>query len=160
MRILINTTTTVALLALSTLAFAHGEHAGHGTPTPTAYGEPGDPAKPAREVIVIMKEVDGRMLFVPNVVSVAAGEQVRFRLRNEGVLAHEFLLGTPAEIEEHADLMKVMPDMVHEDPNSKRVEASVSADLLWRFTKVGEFDFACLIPGHREAGMIGKVVVR
>jgi uncharacterized cupredoxin-like copper-binding protein len=32
--------------------------------------------------------------------------------------------------------------------------------LVWRFTKSGEFEFACLIPGHRESGMIGKVVVK
>lgn len=151
----------VALIAATTLALAHGEH-GHGShgSHAAAYGEPGDPAKPARDVVVVMKEADGRMLFEPSVVNVKAGEQIRFKLRNEGVLDHEFLLGTSAEIEEHADLMKAMPEMAHDDPNAKRLGAKASGDLVWKFTQAGEFDFACLIPGHREAGMTGKIVVK
>ena len=34
-----------------------------------------------------------------------------------------------------------------------------SSELLWKFTKTGEFYFACLVPGHFEAGMHGKIVV-
>ncbi len=155
------TSALVAPLAGTSLAFAHGEHGhdsrgGHAA----AYGEPGDPAKPSRDVVVVMKEADGRMLFEPSVVSVRTGEQIRFKLRNDGLLDHEFLLGTAAEIEEHADLMQAMPDMAHDDPNAKRLTTKASGDLVWRFTTPGEFDFACLIPGHREAGMTGKIFVK
>jgi len=149
------------LVASATLALAHGphDHAGHAH-GPAAYGEPGDAGKPAREVVVVMKEADGKMLFEPSVITVAAGEQIRFRFDNVGELDHEFLLGTAAEIEEHADMMKAMPDMKHEDANSRQVKAKAKGDLVWKFTTAGEFDFACLIPGHREAGMTGKIVVK
>jgi uncharacterized cupredoxin-like copper-binding protein len=147
------------MLGGASLAFAHGEH-DHGSHAAAAYGAPGDPAKPAREIVIVMQEADGRMLFAPSMVTVRRGEQIRFRLKNEGLLDHEFLLGTAAEIEEHADLMKAMPDMTHEDPNAKRVATKASGDLVWHFTTPGEFEFACLIPGHREAGMTGKIVVQ
>lgn len=142
-------------------AWAHGPH-DHGAreAAASAYGEPGDPAKPFREVTVVMAEADGRMLFVPNTLEVRKGEQVRFKFRNDGALEHEFILGTQAELDEHADLMQAMPDMKHEDPNSLRLAPKASGDLLWRFTAAGEFPFACLIPGHREAGMAGTIVVR
>ena len=97
---------------------------------------------------------------VAQVIPIARGEQVRFRLRNEGALEHEFLLGTAAEIDEHADLMKAMPDIAHNEPNARRVKPKVSGDLVWRFTTAGTFEFACLIPGHREGGMAGKILVK
>jgi uncharacterized cupredoxin-like copper-binding protein len=50
--------------------------------------------------------------------------------------------------------------MEHDDPNGKTLQPSAKAELLWRFSKRGEFEFACLIPGHREAGMTGKVIVK
>lgn len=143
------------------LALAHGDHShGKQEPKATAYGEPGDPAKPARDVIVVMSEGDGKMLFTPAAIEVKKGEQIRFKFRNEGALEHEFIIGTQAELDEHADLMKAMPDMAHHESNALHVEPKASGDLLWRFTSAGEFPFACLIAGHREAGMFGKVVVR
>jgi uncharacterized cupredoxin-like copper-binding protein len=33
-------------------------------------------------------------------------------------------------------------------------------EIVWRFAKPGEFEFACLIPGHRDAGMFGTVDVK
>jgi uncharacterized cupredoxin-like copper-binding protein len=56
--------------------------------------------------------------------------------------------------------MKKYPEMEHDDPNAKRVAPNKAGELLWRFTKRGEFEFACLIPGHREAGMHGKIIVK
>ena len=46
------------------------------------------------------------------------------------------------------------------DPNGKRVEPNKSAEILWRFTKAGTFEFACLIPGHYETGMKGTVIAK
>ena len=149
----------LALLAGSP-ASAHGP-AGHGDHKPeAAYGVPGDPANPSRDVVVRMKEADGRMLFEPSRIEVRTGEQIKFRLENVGELDHEFLVGTAQEIEEHADMMKAMPDMKHDDANAKQVAAKKQGELVWHFTKTGEFDFACLIPGHLEAGMKGKIIVK
>jgi uncharacterized cupredoxin-like copper-binding protein len=123
-------------------------------------GEPGDPKKPSRTVKVTMLEDGKKMLFEPDVLEVRQGEQIRFVIFNEGTWNHEFMLATEAENRKHAELMKKFPDMEHDDPNAKRLPPFASGELLWKFTKRGEFEYACLIPGHLEAGMHGKVVVK
>jgi uncharacterized cupredoxin-like copper-binding protein len=134
-------------------AFAHeGEH--------FSAGEPGNPKKPARTITVVMREDEGKMQFVPERVDVKKGDQVRFIIQNKGVLKHEFTLASVEDNNKHAELMKKYPDMEHDDPNAKSVDPDKSAEILWRFTKTGTFEFACLIPGHREAGMHGTVTVK
>lgn len=148
-----------ALLLVATPVVAH-DPAEHGSDHASAAGSPGDPNAPARTIEIYMREVDGKMLFAPQLVEVSVGEQVRFRLMNEGELEHEFVLGTPEEIKEHAGMMQAMPDMKHDEPNAKRLQPKASGDIVWKFTSAGAFEFACLISGHREAGMVGKVIVR
>jgi len=132
---------------------------GHGN-SGFAAGEPGNPKKPARTVVITMREGDGTMIFNHNHVEVRRGEQIRFVLQNTGELDHEFVLATTKENDKHAELMKKQPEMEHDDPNAKRVAPKKAGELVWRFTKAGIYEFACLIPGHREAGMHGKVVVK
>ena len=159
----IRTVFLLAVLFVSGPVLAHGpeEHEGHGGhKAVAAFGEPGDPSAPARTIEVSMREGDGKMLFEPDVVTVAKGEQVRFHLKNDGELDHEFFLGTPEEIDEHADMMKAMPDMKHDDPFAQRFSPKASGSIVVRFTASGEFEFACLIPGHLEAGMKGKIIVK
>jgi uncharacterized cupredoxin-like copper-binding protein len=131
--------------------------AGH---THFSAGVPGNPKKPARVIEVVMKEGDGKMEYVPSRVEVKRGEQIRFVLKNAGELAHEFTLATTAENLKHAEEMKKNPEMEHDDPNSKTLQPKGSHEILWRFTKRGTFEYGCLIPGHREAGMTGTVVVK
>jgi uncharacterized cupredoxin-like copper-binding protein len=123
-------------------------------------GEPGDPKKPARVVRVVMREGDGKMMFVPNRLEIRRGEQIRFVLTNLGALEHEFVLATKEENRKHAEEMRKNPDMEHDDPNAARVKAGQSGAIVWRFTKSGTFEFGCLIPGHYEAGMFGVIVVK
>jgi uncharacterized cupredoxin-like copper-binding protein len=149
-----------AALALSTAAFAGPGGAGHGHGDETAYGKPGDPKKKARIVQVSMTEHDGKMLFIPDRIEVRRGEQVRFQLRNKGELDHELVVATLEENLKHAIEMQKNPDMEHDDPNAKRLAPKKNGEILWQFTKAGEFDFSCLIPGHREAGMTGKIIVK
>jgi uncharacterized cupredoxin-like copper-binding protein len=152
----------VALLAAVAVApTAHGDGAhSHGHAPTFSAGEPGDPKKPARTVQITMREADGKMLFAPERIDVRKGEQVRFVLRNIGVLDHEFVLATRAENLKHAEAMMKNPEMEHDEPNGREVEPGKIGEIVWRFTKAGEFEFACLIPGHREAGMLGKIVVK
>ena len=79
--------------------------------------------------------------------------------RNQGQVKHEFVLGTPAELKKHAALMAKFPQMEHDDPNAVSVEPGKTAEFAWTFAKKGSFDFACLVPGHFEAGMRGKIIV-
>jgi len=123
-------------------------------------GEPGDPKKPARIVKISMLEEGKKMLFEPAVVEVQRGEQIRFVITNNGTWDHEFMLATKADNRKHAAVMKKFPEMEHDDPNAKRLAPFNNSELVWRFTKRGEFEYACLIPGHLEAGMRGKVLVK
>jgi uncharacterized cupredoxin-like copper-binding protein len=123
-------------------------------------GEPGDPRKPARTVEIIMKEEYGAMAYVPNRIEVKHNEQIRFVLKNVDNQTHEFLLASAADNLKHAALMKKFPEMEHDDPNGKTLKPNGTSEILWRFSKRGTFEFACLIPGHREAGMIGTVIVK
>jgi uncharacterized cupredoxin-like copper-binding protein len=145
--------TVAAFASLERTAFAHD--VAH-----FSAGEPGDPKKPSRAVLITMKEGDGKMLFVPDRIEVRRNEQVRFILTNVGFLDHEFILATVEENLKHAEEMKKNPDMEHDDPNGKRVAPKKETEIVWRFTKRGTFEYGCLIPGHREAGMTGIIVVK
>lgn len=131
-------------------AFAHEKHGGYSA------GEPGNPGTPAREIVVTLNEMD----YSPAVIQVKRGEQIRFVLRNVGTEAHEFLLATTAENLKHGEAMKKNPDMEHDEPNGLRLAPKKSGEILWKFSKAGTFEYSCLIPTHREFGMIGKVVVK
>jgi uncharacterized cupredoxin-like copper-binding protein len=138
---------------------SHGNHA-HGPQVTFSAGEPGNPKQRSRDVEITMRESDGKMVFVPNRLEVRRNEQVRFVLKNDGVLDHEFMLATVEENAKHAELMQKHPEMSHDDHNGRRLKANGNGEILWRFTKRGEFEFACLLPGHYPAGMFGKIVVK
>ena len=125
-----------------------------------AAGQPGDAKKPFRVVEIGMTDGPGTMTYAPNRIEVRKGEQIKFVLKNTGYLAHEFLLDSFANNAKHKIEMQKNPEMEHDDPNGKRVEPNKSAEILWRFTKAGTYEFACLIPGHYETGMKGTIVVK
>jgi uncharacterized cupredoxin-like copper-binding protein len=147
-------------LALAAPALAQGGH-GHHSHRTFAAGSPGDPSKASRTIEITMKEAEGgKMLYEPARLEVKRGEQIRFVLKNVGQVDHEFMLDSVANNAKHKIQMEKNPDMEHDDPNGKRLSPKESVDLVWRFNKAGAFEFACLIPGHYEAGMRGTVVVK
>jgi uncharacterized cupredoxin-like copper-binding protein len=149
-----------AALALAAVpAFAGPGAPGHSHETFSS-GEPGNPKKPARIVMVSMQEGPGTMKYAPDRIEVKRGEQIRFVLSNTGELDHEFVLATTEENLKHAEEMKKNPDMEHDDPNAKRIAPKKKNEIIWKFTKAGTFEYGCLIPGHREAGMIGTIIVK
>jgi uncharacterized cupredoxin-like copper-binding protein len=119
-------------------------------------GKPGDPQKITRTIEV---EMNDAMRFRPASIKVKRGETIRFLVRNTGKVKHEMVLGTIKELKKHAELMRKFPEMEHADPNQVVVEPGKTGELIWQFTRAGTFDFACLQPGHFEAGMVGKVRV-
>ena len=125
-----------------------------------AYGEPGNPAKKFRVVKVVMTDTNGAMHYSPDHVDISKGEQIKFVVHNEGAIDHEFVLGRVEDNKEHAAMMAAMPDMKHDEPNAISLAAGKSASLLWQFGVTGRFEFACLLPGHYEAGMHGEAVVK
>ena len=131
-------------------ATAHEHH-----PTYSA-GEPGDPTKPSREIVVEMTEMD----YSPSRIEVKEGEQIKFIVRNVGTEDHEFLLASTRDNLKHAAAMRKHPRMAHDEPNGLRLARKQSGEIIWKFTRAGTFEYSCLIPDHREYGMIGKVVVK
>jgi uncharacterized cupredoxin-like copper-binding protein len=122
-----------------------------------AFGREGDPRKVKRVIKVDMSDA---MRFFPSEIRVKRGDTVRFALRNSGQVPHEMVLGTMDDLKKHAQLMKKNVDMDHDEPHAARVEAGETGRVVWQFTKPGEFYYACLVPGHFDAGMIGTIVVR
>lgn len=153
------------LLIGSAPAWAHGEneHGGHAAPVtahamaPTAFGQAGDAAKVTRTVRIEMTDA---MRFTPAKLNVKPGETVRFVLHNDGQILHEMVLGDAAALKQHAAMMLKDPEMAHGDPSMVHVQPGATGELVWQFTKAGSFEFACLQPGHFEAGMVGQVEVR
>src|SRR5258708_20892265 len=139
---------------------AEGEHGGHAHDDTFSSGEPGKAKKPARLVPGTMTEADGKMLFTPSGIAIKKDEQVKFMLRNSGELDHEFVLASTGENLKHAEAMQKNPDMEHDDMNAKRLAPKQTGEMVWKFSNAGEFEYSCLIPGHREAGMIGTVIVK
>lgn len=159
-------TTARAIAAIGAVLFFGGAAlAGPGAPghTHDSYGagEPGDAKKPARIVPVRMTESeDGKMLYFPPKLEVKSGDQIRFKITNAGKTDHEFMLDTPEHNATHKAAMEKHPNMVHDDPNGVTIEPGKGAEIVWKFSKAGTYEYACLIPGHYEAGMHAAVTVR
>lgn len=155
----------IALLffaGMSSPAFAGAEHDHDHQPGKkqsahaSASGTPGDPAKVSRTIAV---DMDDTMRFAPARIAVKRGETVRFLVKNSGKLKHEMVLGPMKELKKHAALMRKFPEMEHDDPNQVEVDPGKAGEIVWRFSRSGNVDFACLQPGHFEAGMVGKITV-
>lgn len=151
-----------AFLGAPLFAAAHGTESPHAAaahasaPEQQPFGRAGDPGKVDRTIAVAM---DDRMRYEPSEIRVRQGETVRLIATNKGQVLHEIVIGTMDELKEHAALMRKFPEMEHDEPNMAHVKPGAHEDLVWQFNKPGEFYFACLVPGHFEAGMVGKIIV-
>jgi uncharacterized cupredoxin-like copper-binding protein len=155
-----------SIIALATgAAWSHGDsHENKAAAKPAqvsaeqhAFGRAGDPKKTVRTIQVGM---DDTMHFTPGDLVLKRGETVKFAVRNDGKIMHEMVIGTMKELKEHAELMRKFPNMEHEEPYMAHVAPGKQDELVWQFTRAGEFYYACLIPGHMEAGMVAKITVK
>jgi uncharacterized cupredoxin-like copper-binding protein len=133
-----------ALVLIPIAAYAHG------------IGNPGNPHKVLRTIKVVMSD---DMKFTPAKLDVKRGDTIRFVVRNAGLVKHEMVLGSMDDLKQHAELMLKFPGMEHAEPNMVTVAPGKTGELVWKFTKAGTVGFACLEPGHFEAGMTGAVSV-
>lgn len=154
------------LLTITMLATLPHAVWAHGEAKPTArkisteekpFGREGDPQKAVRTVHV---DLSDSMRFTPAQLTIKTGETVRFTVKNSGRIMHEMVLGTMQALKEHAVLMQKFPNMEHDEPYMAHVKPGRTEEMVWLFNKPGEFYYACLVPGHLEAGMIGKVFVK
>lgn len=152
--------------------------------SPGSHAEIGQPAAAASATRTVNIEMTD-LAFSPKTLEVKAGETVRFVLINKGQLLHEFNLGDAAMHAEHQkEMLKMqqsgamtttgmdhagmdhgamgqgsmpMAGMTHDDPNSVLVEPGKTAELTWTFSGTRDLEFACNVPGHYQAGMVGTL---
>jgi len=182
--------TVASLCVLSFLpasAFAHGgghkkkavSKPDHVNAEENAFGSAGDPKQAGRAIRIGMDDgmhfvvtasarpdrttdvrTGGGAQFPPGDIVVKRGETIRFVVRNDGKAMHEMVIGTMAQLKEHAELMRKFPGMEHDEPYMAHVAPGEEGEIVWKFTRAGEFHYACLVPGHLEAGMIAKIIVQ
>ena len=146
----------LAMITAASGAFAAGSHSsghGHGD---DAIGKPGVAAKVTRTVQIDMTD---NMRFNASAVTAKQGETIRFVIKNSGNIKHEMVLGTEKDLKDHYEQMKKNPEMEHAEPNMVTLAPGKTGEIIWQFTKAGKVDFACLQPGHYEAGMKGLINV-
>jgi uncharacterized cupredoxin-like copper-binding protein len=139
-----------AIACASTFAIAHAQ-------TQTAFGIAGDPKKATKTVTL---EMSDDMRFTPAALTVAKDDTVRFVLVNKGATMHEMVLGTREDLAKHAAMMRQSPHMHHHDAWMTHVAPGSTGEIVWRFNRAGSFAYACLVPGHFEAGMAGTIAVK
>ena len=143
-------------------AFASGDHdGGHGKamefdPVANEFGNYKPKMHVTRTIKIVMSD---KMRFSPDMIKVKKGDVIKFVHTNPGELMHEFVLGTPELLIKHAEMMRKFPGMEHSEPYMTHVAPGKTGEIVWEFSKSGEFAFGCLIPGHFDAGMKGSVIV-
>ncbi len=117
----------------------------------------------ARTVEIVMSE----FAFAPSTVEVSAGETIRFLVKNEGVVPHEFRLSNDHRIEEHLAAGHAgHEEGGHHDEAAGdkfiEVEPGMTGELVFTFPEdlTVYTDIACLIEGHHEAGMYGELTYK
>jgi uncharacterized cupredoxin-like copper-binding protein len=149
-----------ALACAAPLCSAHGSHdsadAQPAKQEQTDWGIAGDPARATRTVAIDMLDT---MRYSPATLSVRRGETVRLVVTNKGAVMHELVIGTQKSLAQHAAMMAKSPDMVHAEPYIAHVKPGATGEIVWTFNRAGTFEFACLVPGHLEAGMRGTLEV-
>jgi uncharacterized cupredoxin-like copper-binding protein len=141
---------------------AHEGHEGHAAHDANVFaaGEPGTADATTRTVEIRITDADGKLAFLPDDIEVKQGDQIKFLLSNNGSVDHEFLIDTVANNAVHKEAMAADPEMQHAEANGRRLKPGEKVELVWRFTKPGSFEMACLIPGHYESGMKGRILVK
>ncbi|MBB5204854.1 putative cupredoxin-like copper-binding protein [Inhella inkyongensis] len=147
---------SLALLC-GTAAWAHGPSHGPAAQHSRVQKDWGIAGTRAQRTVKV--EMDDTMRFKPDRLEVREGETLRLQIHNKGKVMHEFVLGTPKELQAHAAMMQKFPDMAHDEPYMAHVPPGKTGEIVWTFNRPGEFQFACLIAGHFQAGMVGTLVV-
>lgn len=141
-------------------AFAHEKMGNHSSTQVSQeqfdWGISGEAKKVDRTINISMTD---NMRFTPEKINVKLNETVKFVVMNNGKVLHEFVIGTQAALTQHAKMMEKFPGMEHDSPYMAHVKSGAGGQVIWNFNRSGEFEFACLLPGHFQSGMKGTIVV-
>ncbi len=143
-------------LAWTQLVGQAGDGHGH---THSSSASPAASADVAARTVTVTLSDD--MRFTPANWQATSGETVRIQLVNTGKVRHEFIIGTEAELQAHAEEMKKSSadHKHHHASNAVSVAPGATGELVWTFTDAGVLHLACFEPGHYEAGMRGTISV-
>ena len=102
--------------------------------------------------------------FEPSIVEVPVGHRVKLTLVNDGMVEHDVeILGIAADEFDIVDGVGDHPRLGggHHEGGVVAAHAApgTTATVFFNATETGIFKFACTIPGHEEAGMVGRLVV-
>lgn len=120
------------------------------------WGMLGNPKAVNRTITLSITE---QIRLLPESIDVVQGETLKIVLTNNGVLKHEFVIGTSQELEEHAALMVQSPDKGHAAPHIAQIAPGKTTELVWTFNRSGVFAFACPFAGHYQSAVIGRINV-
>lgn len=141
-----------------------------------ANGEPGKASEVSKTIEVEMHD----NYYSLESIDVKKGQTVRFLVKNMGEFVHEFNIGTPDQHVAHQPEMLMMIEhgileadkinrgmmsmdmgggktMEHNDPNSVLLEPGETKEVVWLFSDSGTLEYACNVPGHYDAGMVGQI---
>jgi uncharacterized cupredoxin-like copper-binding protein len=100
--------------------------------------------------------------FAPATLTVQAGRPVQLTIENAGATDHDFVIAGMPAMEVTNDLKEAGPELTHD----MSIE-SVAGHMLAKHTahvgfvpmKRGAYEYFCSVPGHRDGGMHGTLVV-
>lgn len=173
-RLLAAAVIVVSVPTFASLSIADGTHGGGGG----GIGKAGKASTVTRTVNIQLHD----NYYDPEVINVKQGETIRFVVANKGELVHEFAIATSEMHQAHQDKMQMMVDHgvleafrinkeaakamqasmghgMHDEPNSVLLEPGKSGEVIWTFPASGKLEFACNVPGHYEAGMVGDIIL-
>ncbi len=101
--------------------------------------------------------------FSPATIELKAGQPVKLIFQNDDVLEHDFSI---VKIPLAGEAEATGDDHGHGHDASDALELHVAAapgetgTLEFTPTEPGEYEFDCTVAGHKEAGMVGKLIVK
>ncbi|MBI3944092.1 MAG: cupredoxin domain-containing protein [Chloroflexi bacterium] len=78
-----------------------------------------------------------------NTLNVNSGQDVTITVNNKGQLQHDLVVGLPSG-----------------EITTNPIDAGKTGKISFKAPAAGTYDYWCTIPGHKEAGMVGKLVVK
>jgi uncharacterized cupredoxin-like copper-binding protein len=118
----------------------------------------GSSPKPPTKFKIEAKEFS----YSPSNLTIAAGETIEIEMTNTGSVEHDFNIDK-IDLKEKA-VSEGSASMAHDThgqvaPVHLSLASGKRGKIIFTPSKAGEYEIACLVSGHKEAGMVGKLIV-
>jgi uncharacterized cupredoxin-like copper-binding protein len=124
--------------------------------TPVASPTASSLATPSGEPVCVAV-IAGEYYIRPERTTFRVGEPYVFAVGNEGQLVHEFVIEPAGSTEEAA--LEAEVDGEEREAEIEDIAPGQTAELEWTFAEPGNFQFACHLLDHFEAGMVIEIEV-